>query len=876
MSSSNHPTSNIEEAFSLNFPNYLPASPDYVPASPGKHIPAPLTHLALMPPKRTSTSKAPTMTQATIRKFIADSVTAALEAQAATMANTNAFYDIEMADGNLVSINNVIKGATLTLLNQPFENDLMSIKLGSFDIVIGMDWLSKYHAKILCDEKVVHIPIDGETLIIRVMEKKKSDEKKIEDILVVRECLDVFPEDLPGLPPIRQIEALSDQVLRLVELLSYLSKKDGSFRMFIDYRELNKLTIKNRYPLSRIDDLFDQLQGSSAYSKIDLRSGYHQLRVRDEDILKTAFRTRYRHYEFKVMPFGLTKEPAVFMNLMNRVCKPYLDKFIIVSIDDILIYSPNEEEHANHLRIILELLRKEKLYAELSKCEFWIHIVQFLGHLIDSQGLHVDPAKIKAVKNWETPTTLTEIRQFLGLATTEDSSKVNVLVLNFNHGSTFCEISMLHVSPENNEFEGEIITCSDFCLDAQIKLYKTREDKEIEKVIDLENKVKVLDNIVYKTGQSVQTINMLNNKCRTSFAKPEYLKKAKQANPRLYDIEISRISHINAQKEKKKESFQKQTTFLETRMDESNPVNKNCQRSLEIVNIQREYYYADHMNAILGVYTELDEVTNLQCDYLINLELELQQCKEKVKNDMSFKVNKSKDFCKERKQYFEIQDLKAQLQDKGIVIRMYKLHTDHTQARTSKLPQDSKKTNKRVSFSAGVIPTTSVSRPHLKSNPQGDRVLHSNSRGKKLEVQEHRRNVKFPKNKIDLCVLKSVAKILKKTIASESNKKLRNNVRELHECFGKIYKWSYIKFTPSGYIWKPKSKQENVNLNLIEIVLFIVDSGCSKHMTGNLKLLINFLEKFLGTVKFGNDQIAPILGYGDLVQGAVTIKRVSD
>nr|GEX89067.1 putative reverse transcriptase domain-containing protein [Tanacetum cinerariifolium] len=143
---------------------------------------------------------------------------------------------------------------------------------------------------------------------------------------------------------------------------------------------------------------------------------YHQLRVRDEDIPKTAFRTRCGHYEFQVMPFGLTNAPAVFTDLMNRVCKPYLDKFVIVFIDDILIYSLNKEEHANHLRIILELLRKEKLYAKFSKCDLWISIVQFLGHLIDSQGLHVDPAKIEAVKNWASLTTPIEIRQFLGLA----------------------------------------------------------------------------------------------------------------------------------------------------------------------------------------------------------------------------------------------------------------------------------------------------------------------------------------------------------------------------------------------------------------------------------------------------------------------------
>lgn len=174
--------------------------------------------------------------------------------------------------------------------------------------------------------------------------------------------------------------------------------------MCIDYKELNKLTVKNRYPLPRIDEFFDQLQGSSVYSKIDLRSGYHQMRVREEDIPKTAFRTCYGHYEFQVMPFGLTNAPVVFMDLMNRVWKTYLDKFVIVFIDDILFYSRNQEEHVEHLRIILELLKAEQLYAKFSKCDFWIQNVQFLGHIINSQGIHVDSAKIKAVKEWESPT----------------------------------------------------------------------------------------------------------------------------------------------------------------------------------------------------------------------------------------------------------------------------------------------------------------------------------------------------------------------------------------------------------------------------------------------------------------------------------------
>ncbi|GJZ75653.1 putative reverse transcriptase domain-containing protein [Tanacetum coccineum] len=197
-------------------------------------------------------------------------------------------------------------------------------------------------------------------------------------------------------------------------LVLFVKNKDGSFRMCIDYCELNKLTVKNRYPLPRIDDLFDQLQGSSVYSKIDLRVWLYQITSRLEDIPKTAFRTRYGHYEFQVMPFGLTNAPAVFMDLMNWVCRPYLDKFVIVFIDDILIYSKTKEEHDAHLRLILELLKKEELYAKFSKCDFWLSKVQFLGHVIDSEGIYVDPVKIESIKDWESPKTPTEIRQFLG------------------------------------------------------------------------------------------------------------------------------------------------------------------------------------------------------------------------------------------------------------------------------------------------------------------------------------------------------------------------------------------------------------------------------------------------------------------------------
>ncbi|GJR67328.1 reverse transcriptase domain-containing protein [Tanacetum coccineum] len=468
------------------------------------------------------------------RSFVSTAFSSQMDITPSTLDH---YYDVELADGRIIRLNTILRGCTLNLLNHPFNINLMPVELGSFDAIIGMDWLAKYQAIIVCAEKIVCIPWGNETLIVhgdgsnrghearlhiisysKTQEymlkgcpvflahvttnevEDKSEKKRLEDVPIVRDFPEVFPEDLPGLPPTRQVEfqidlipgaapvarapyrlapsemkelleqlkelydkgfirpssspgelrscssrrktdhfgsprvecLLEDRPKQLKELsdkgfirpssspwgapVLFVKKKDGSFRMCIDYRELNKLTVKNRYPLPRIDDLFDQLQGSSVYSKIDLRSGYHQLRVREEDIPKTAFRTRYGHYEFQVMPFGLTNAPAVFMDLMNRVCKPYLDKFVIVFIDDILIYSKNKQEHEEHLKLILELLKKEELYAKFSKCEFWIPKVQFLGHVIDSKGIHVDPAKIESIKDWASPKSPTEIRQFLGLA----------------------------------------------------------------------------------------------------------------------------------------------------------------------------------------------------------------------------------------------------------------------------------------------------------------------------------------------------------------------------------------------------------------------------------------------------------------------------
>ncbi|GJY73333.1 putative reverse transcriptase domain-containing protein [Tanacetum coccineum] len=300
-------------------------------------------------------------------------------------------YEVELADGKIVMVDTIMRGCTLNFLNYPFNIDLMPVELGSFDVIIGMDWLRRCHAVIVCDEKLVRVPYGNETLIFHGNESNDGRESRLTIIscskaqeYMAKGCLPParpveFQIDLiPGAAPVArapyrlapsEMKELSEQLQELSDKgfirpssspwgapVLFVKKKDGSFRMCIDYRELNKLTVKNRYPLPRIDDLFDQLQGSSIYSKIDLRSGYHQLRVREQDIPKTAFRTRYGHYEFQVMPFGLTNAPA------------------------------GKKEHEEHLKAILELLKKEKLYAKFSKCEFWI------------------------------PKTPTEIRQFLGLA----------------------------------------------------------------------------------------------------------------------------------------------------------------------------------------------------------------------------------------------------------------------------------------------------------------------------------------------------------------------------------------------------------------------------------------------------------------------------
>ncbi|KAJ1692761.1 hypothetical protein LUZ63_009459 [Rhynchospora breviuscula] len=375
-------------------------------------------------------------------------------------------------------------GLLVKVAGRELPVDPIVAEAGRYDLMLGLEWLVRHGVVVNCPRRILTFKKDESpsfTLRFRLLGDKyptisamqarrlleagcdaflisvnqhNSEVPDLSRVPVASDFVDVFPEELPGLPPERDLEfyievapgiapiarapyrmapaELKELKTQLEELLKlgfirpstspwgapvlFVKKKDGSMRLCVDYRELNKVTVKNRYPLPRIDDLFDQLQGSSVYSKIDLRSGYHQLRIRDKDIEKSAFRTRYGHYEFLVMPFGLTNAPAAFMDLMNRVFQDALDTYVIVFIDDILVYSKSHEEHTEHLQAVLQRLREHQLFAKFSKCEFWMDQVKFLGHVISGKGIAVDSDKVKAIVEWEAPKNVSDIRSFLGLA----------------------------------------------------------------------------------------------------------------------------------------------------------------------------------------------------------------------------------------------------------------------------------------------------------------------------------------------------------------------------------------------------------------------------------------------------------------------------
>ncbi|KAK8594305.1 hypothetical protein V6N13_126114 [Hibiscus sabdariffa] len=316
---------------------------------------------------------------------------------------------------------------------------MMELLFYGFDVILGMDWLVEHRARVDFETKRVSLKLAGDHEIVVVGENIKFLSNVV-SVLEAQRLLDygcqaylayvknpnmgeARPRDIrtthadsapvsisPYLMAPKELIELKTQLQELLDRgfirpstspwgapVLFVKKKDESLRMCIDYRKLNKMTVKNKYPLPRIDDLFDQLRGASVFSKIDLRSGYG-------------------HYEFLVMPFGLTNAPTAFMDMMNMVFYEYLDQFVVVFIDDNLVYSRTEEDHDRHLRLVLQTLLENQLYAKLSKCEFWIREVVFLGHVVSSEGIRVDPKKVEAIVNWKQPTSVTEICSFLGLA----------------------------------------------------------------------------------------------------------------------------------------------------------------------------------------------------------------------------------------------------------------------------------------------------------------------------------------------------------------------------------------------------------------------------------------------------------------------------
>jgi hypothetical protein len=376
-------------------------------------------------------------------------------------SHTNSAYKI-ISLGEQISSSTLICGVRLGLGSKIFPTNHIAISLEGMDVSLGMDWMTQHKVVLDISDRVVAInssTVGYTTLYLPFKDGTNSCAyvtiiSHLNEILVVCEYPDVFPDELPGMPPDRDVEfvielqpgtaPISKQPYRmppkelaelknqLQELLDkgyihpssspwgcpalFVKKKDGSLRLCVDYRPLNAVTIKNKYPLPRIDVLFDQLAGAKVFSKIDLHSGYHQIKIRPCDIPKTTFSTRYSLYEFLVMSFGLTNAPVYFMYLMNSVFMTELDKFVVVFIDDILIYSINEKEHAKHLRIVLQRLRDHKLYTKFSKCEFCLDNVKFLGHTISKDDISVDPSKVQEVMDWKPPKTVHQIHSFLGLA----------------------------------------------------------------------------------------------------------------------------------------------------------------------------------------------------------------------------------------------------------------------------------------------------------------------------------------------------------------------------------------------------------------------------------------------------------------------------
>nr|GEV87201.1 reverse transcriptase domain-containing protein [Tanacetum cinerariifolium] len=699
------------------------------------------------------------------------------------------------------------------------------------------------------------------------------------------------PDRVPGAAPVArapyrlapsEIKDLSEQLKELSDkgfirpssspwgapVLS-VKKKDGSFKMCIDYQELNKLT----------------------------------LRVREEDIPKTAFRTRYGHYEFQAMPFGLTNAPAVFMNLMNRVCKPYLDKFVIVFIDDILIYSKDEKEHKEHLKEILELLKEEELNAKFSKCEFWIPKVQFLGHVIDSQGIHVDPAKIESIKDWASPKSPTEIRQFLALPEGSEDFIVYCDASNKGLGAVLMQREKIEnkkrldntsknnqnqqqlnkrqntgraytASPEEKKhYSGSKPLCSKCnyhhdgpcapkchkcnrfghlardcrsstngnttniqkgtgasqkatCYECGNQWHYRRDCPE-RKNQDMKTKSKVLKHVEWcmplEEEKPNKTLTTLRMRLKLKREKGRYRDTWSSQESALTFVELFEINNLKAQAQAKDTVILK----LKEKLNSLNSDVKDRNVKRDVEEIETLNIELDHK--VTKLAAENDHVKQTYKQLYDSVKSSCVRSKEQC-DDLINKVNLKS---------AEVSDLNASLQEKVLVITALKVQLNKLKGKAVLSEAVSLNIIDPELLKVDVAPLVPKLRKNMTAHT--DYIRHTQEEAATLREIVESERLLSPLN----TYLVYACKIATPTI-----------------------------MPPREPIPIVNSTDKPVVTLVVQIVLWYFDSGCSKHMTGDRSQLVNFVQKFLGTVKFGNDHVAKIMGYGDYQIGNVTISRV--
>nr|GEV20328.1 hypothetical protein [Tanacetum cinerariifolium] len=908
------------------------------------------------------------------RSFISTTFSTLLDVTPDTL---DVSYAVELADRRISKTNTTLKGYTLGLLCHSFNIDLMPVELDGVLIVQGDRGGKGEKSKLSiksCTKTQKYIKKGCLIFLAQVTKKEsidKSEEKRLEDVPTVRDYPEVFPKDLPGLPPMRQVKfqinlvpgaapvARASYKLAPAPVLS-VKKKDGSFRMCIDYRELNKLVVKNRYPLPRIDDLFDQLQGSRVYSKIELRFGYHQLRIREENIPKTAFRTRYSQYEFQMMPVGLTNAPEIFMDIINRVCKTYLDKFVIIFIDDILIYSKSEEEHAEHLRLILELLKKEELYAKFLKCNFWLSRIakpmtkltqknvkfdwnekaeaafQLLKKKLCSAPILALPeGRVNFMVYYDASlkglgVVLMQMEKVIAYAWLELLSDYDCEI-RYHPGKANMVADALSRKERNKPLRVRALVMSIGLklpvqiLNAQVKARKDENFgtkdlygmiKKLEQPIisGADNRPPMLENDMYDSWKSIMELYMLNRQ------HGRMILESVENGPLLWLT----VKENGVTRTKKYSENQQQKPFKLTVMSRQQAsFSKDFhQRSMHCV--QKGDDPIDVINHMMSFLTAVVTLrypsTNNQLKTSSNPRQQVT-----INNGRYTKPKRKRDEA-----WFKDKVLLVQAQANGQVLHEEELEfladpgiaeTQSTyviQKTDAIVIRDSEETLMLEDKINSEEPNLSSSTTIVEVPKELPKVSMVNSSLKKLKFHQasfdvvvkerttttaikegHKSaensdlNASLQEKVLVIIALKETLNKLKgKVVVNEDvtlhpidpellkidvaplASKLRNNRTAHNDCLKHTQEETATlrEIVENEILLVPLNN--SLDYAFVQIILWYLDSGCSKHMTGDRYQLINFVQKFLGTVKFRNDHVAKIMGYCDYKIRNVTISRV--